>query len=60
MLFPRVIALLKRLPGTLETGESLLFYLDLDIGLHGSILKLSMKFADCRSHSFLKSVKISD
>ena len=32
LLFHKVIALLKGLPGTLETGESLLFYLDLDIG----------------------------
>ena len=31
LLFHRVIALLKRLPGTLETGESLFFYLDLDM-----------------------------
>ena len=40
LLFHRVIALLKRLPGTLETGESLPFYLDLELGLHVSILKL--------------------
>ena len=64
LLFHRVIALLKQLPGTLETrefqlpdtldtGEScipgiqraeelLFFYLDLDIGLHGSIFKQSI------------------
>ena len=31
LLFHRVIALLKQLPSTLETGESLFFYLDLGI-----------------------------
>ena len=61
MLFHRVIALLKQLLGTLKSGESLFFYLDLDIGLPWVNFKaINLKFSQIVNHIvFLQSVNIS-
>ena len=62
MLFHRVIALLKRFPGTFDTGEypkgreSLFFYLDTDIGpLRVNFKTINLKFSQIVGHIvFLK------